>query len=102
MSIASMKKSYQILFLNARTFSGVFIAPVNDYVRSIINMAHGMGLKVTAEGVETKAQVNLLQSWQCDEMQGFFFSKPLPADEITKILGGKQHRLPAPKEAALP
>ena len=70
-------------------------------VRSIINMAHGMGLKVTAEGVETKTQANLLQCWHCDEMQGFFFSKPLPADEITKLLGGNQHNLPTQKEAAL-
>lgn len=49
-------------------------------------MARSMGLKVIAEGVETEAQANYLRSLQCDEMQGYFFSRPLPADQIMPLL----------------
>ncbi|HHD64471.1 MAG TPA: diguanylate cyclase [Desulfobulbaceae bacterium] len=54
-------------------------------VQSIISMAHGMGLKVTAEGVEEEAQVNLLLQYGCDEMQGFLFSKPVIENEATQL-----------------
>ena len=54
-------------------------------VKSIINMAHGMGLQVTAEGVENEIQSQMLYDFNCDEMQGFFFSKPVPHEEVTKL-----------------
>ncbi|VAW87345.1 diguanylate cyclase/phosphodiesterase (GGDEF & EAL domains) with PAS/PAC sensor(s) [hydrothermal vent metagenome] len=53
---------------------------------AIIAMAHSMKLKVIAEGVETKAQFNYLKSHSCDEVQGYYFSRPLPANEIVTIL----------------
>ncbi len=53
---------------------------------AIIAMAHSMKLKVIAEGVETKAQLSYLKSRSCDEVQGYYFSRPLPADEITAVL----------------
>jgi EAL domain-containing protein (putative c-di-GMP-specific phosphodiesterase class I) len=49
-------------------------------VTSIIAMAHALKLKVVAEGVETERQMNQLLALGCDEMQGFLFSKPVPAD----------------------
>jgi diguanylate cyclase (GGDEF)-like protein/PAS domain S-box-containing protein len=49
-------------------------------VTTIIVMAHALKLKVVAEGVETEQQMRQLQSLNCDEMQGFLFSKPVPAD----------------------
>jgi len=51
-------------------------------LRSIIEMAHGQGIKVTAEWVETEAQMEILRSSGCDFAQGYFFSPPLPADEF--------------------
>ncbi len=49
-------------------------------VSTIIKLAHSLQLKVVAEGVETEEQSNLLRLLSCDEMQGFLFSKPVPAD----------------------
>ena len=53
---------------------------------AIVAMAHILKLKVVAEGVETKGQESLLESQDCDEMQGFLFSKPVPAEEFEKLL----------------
>jgi diguanylate cyclase (GGDEF)-like protein len=55
--------------------------PVNDaIVRLIVDFAHTLGLKVTAEGVENERQVASLTAMKCDRAQGFYFSKPLPAE----------------------
>ncbi|MDF2570106.1 MAG: diguanylate cyclase domain protein [Sporomusa sp.] len=53
---------------------------------SIIALAHNLGLKVVAEGVETEEQRNLLQEWQCDAIQGYLISRPLPEAEVVKVL----------------
>ncbi|MBZ0154800.1 MAG: EAL domain-containing protein [Alphaproteobacteria bacterium] len=57
-------------------------------VNAVIVMAHKMRLKVIAEGVETEEQLSFLHSSKCDEMQGYLFSKPLPAEELGKRLAG--------------
>lgn len=49
-------------------------------VSTIISLAHGLNLKVVAEGVETDEQLRILRSLNCDEMQGFLFSRPVSAD----------------------
>lgn len=51
-------------------------------VRAIIAMAHSLSLKVVAEGVETTTQKDLLRQLECDIMQGYLASRPLPADEF--------------------
>ncbi len=55
-------------------------------VRAVVEMAHGMKLNVIAEGVETKDQFAYLQKYGCDEMQGFWFSKPLPVEAVSQLL----------------
>ena len=57
-------------------------------VGTVINLSHALKLKVVAEGVETVAQRRLLRMLDCDEMQGFLFSKPVPVDVFeAKFLG---------------
>jgi diguanylate cyclase (GGDEF)-like protein/PAS domain S-box-containing protein len=55
-------------------------------VRSTIELAHNLGLTVVAEGVETEAALELLVESQCDIAQGYLFSRPCPADELTRWL----------------
>jgi len=62
--------------------------------RAVITMAHHLKLKVVAEGVETAEQLALLISHQCDIIQGYFFSRPLPALEMAELLLGEK-TLPA-------
>jgi diguanylate cyclase (GGDEF)-like protein len=53
---------------------------------AIISMAKSLNLKVIAEGVETEAQMSFLRENHCDEIQGYYFSKPVSADELAKKL----------------
>lgn len=54
--------------------------------RAIIAMAQSLRLRVIAEGVETEGQLAYLRKYRCDEMQGYFFHRPLPAGEMTSVL----------------
>jgi diguanylate cyclase (GGDEF)-like protein len=64
-------------------------------VSTIISLAHALKLKVVAEGVETEEQARLLRLLNCDEMQGYLFSKPVPADQFEALFlppsGGLAH-----------
>jgi EAL domain-containing protein (putative c-di-GMP-specific phosphodiesterase class I) len=55
---------------------------------AIISMAKGLNLKVIAEGVENEAQMSFLRAHQCDEIQGYYFSKPLTVDRVSGKLRG--------------
>ncbi|MEM7565155.1 MAG: EAL domain-containing protein, partial [Pseudomonadota bacterium] len=59
-------------------------------VNSILAMSKHMGLKVVAEGVEMQQQFDLLKTFDCQYFQGYFFSKPLPCDEMETVLEGGQ------------
>lgn len=52
----------------------------------IISMAQQMGLRITAEGVESKDQLEFLQNIKCDDIQGFYFAKPMPVVDYEKII----------------
>jgi EAL domain-containing protein (putative c-di-GMP-specific phosphodiesterase class I) len=57
-----------------------------EIVRTILNLAGTLGLDVIAEGTETASQVDNLERLECRFGQGFFFSRPLPLDELRAIL----------------
>lgn len=79
-----------------RSFVRDITADADDasITRAVINMAHQLKLKVIAEGVETEGQLALLIANQCDEIQGYFFSRPVPANNLAEMLR-ENRRLPS-------
>lgn len=67
-------------------------------VRSTIDMSHALGLKVVAEGVEHGETRDLLRGWGCDTLQGYFFSRPLPADAFETWLKQQPHLAARPRK----
>ncbi|MDY0745947.1 EAL domain-containing protein [Paucibacter sp. R3-3] len=59
-------------------------------VQAILSMARSLGLRTVAEGVETSAQWDFLRDRACDEIQGFLFSRPMPADALVPLLRAAQ------------
>ena len=55
-------------------------------VRAMVTLAHDLNLRVVAEGIETEAELAFLKHLQCDEGQGYFFSKPQPAQALSEML----------------
>ncbi len=60
-----------------------------EIVKAIVILGHTLNLQVVAEGVEEADQVEFLRSIECDSMQGYFFSRPLPADAVTEFMTQK-------------
>ena len=78
-----------------RSFVHDVTAPTQDVsiTRALISMAHGLNMKVSAEGVENDSQLALLVASRCDEIQGYYFSPPVRADVIEAMLR-EDKRLP--------
>ena len=58
-------------------------------LEQVVSMAGKLDLGLLAEGVETKDQIELLQSIGCDQVQGYYYAKPMPEEEFFELL--KQH-----------
>jgi EAL domain-containing protein (putative c-di-GMP-specific phosphodiesterase class I) len=57
-------------------------------VRAMIKLGHDLGYRVVAEGIDSKAAWDLLSHWECDEGQGFYLGRPMPADALAIVLSG--------------
>ena len=96
-SLASLKR----LPINALKIDKSFVSEAPSepddaaLVMAIVTLAHNLRLKVIAEGVETEEQLRLLHLLRCDEIQGFLFSKPLPADAFVSLLDSHSGRATA-------
>jgi Amt family ammonium transporter len=79
---------FQVLKIDRSFVSGIGTrAEDTTIVAATLALAHGLGLKVVAEGVETQAQADLLTEDGCEELQGFLFARPGPASVIRRLLG---------------
>jgi diguanylate cyclase (GGDEF)-like protein/PAS domain S-box-containing protein len=79
---------FQVLKIDRSFVSGIGTrAEDTTIVAATLALAHGLGLKVVAEGVETQAQADLLTEDGCEELQGFLFARPGPASVIHRLLG---------------
>ena len=62
-------------------------------ISAIIDMANNMGMRTIAEGVETSEQLAFLRLHGCNEVQGYYFSRPIPAEEFTQYLKANSHQI---------
>ncbi|TAN75408.1 MAG: EAL domain-containing protein, partial [Gallionella sp.] len=62
---------------------------------AVINLGHSLKMQVIAEGVETVEQLDYLRARGCDEMQGYYFSRPLPAEDFARLV---REKLDAPEK----
>jgi EAL domain-containing protein (putative c-di-GMP-specific phosphodiesterase class I) len=58
----------------------------NSMIESIIHIGHQRNLRIVAEGVEKQEQMEFLARYKCDMAQGYYYSMPLPGDEVKKLL----------------
>ncbi|MCJ8319848.1 MAG: EAL domain-containing protein [Colwellia sp.] len=78
--------SFDVLKVDRSFISGIADDSADrNLVNAAISMAHSLGMKVVAEGVETEEQMYILEELNCDYVQGFLFSKPLPVKELYKF-----------------
>jgi EAL domain-containing protein (putative c-di-GMP-specific phosphodiesterase class I) len=60
--------------------------PTASITEAVVSMAHALGLSVVAEGIEERAQLELLERYGCDQAQGFYFSSAVPAPRFAELL----------------
>ena len=88
-SLAYLKRfPIHVLKLDKSFMDDLFRDDEDAIVRAVLNMAHGMNMKVVAEGVETLEQLEFLKKHSCDVMQGFYFSRPVSHEQIEALLAG--------------
>jgi diguanylate cyclase (GGDEF)-like protein len=87
-SLSYLKKlPLDVLKIDKSFVQDLMVSPEDaSLVMTIIALAHNLGLKVVAEGVETEEQLRFLHLLRCDEWQGFLYSKPVPADDLKELL----------------
>ncbi len=95
-SLSHLKRlSLEQLRIDQTFVQGLLTQPNDAAVtRSILALAQSMGMKVSAEGVETKEQHDMLASYGCIAFQGYFFGQPLPVGQFEKTLREKLHVQP--------
>ena len=87
-SLAQLKRfPFDFVKIDRSFIAGVDTNPEDAAIAAaIIAMAHSLHLRVVAEGVETRAQLDVMRSLQCDEIQGYYFSRPVTADGFDALL----------------
>ncbi|HEX9173343.1 MAG TPA: EAL domain-containing protein, partial [Telluria sp.] len=75
------------------------------FFQAIVSMAHALGMSVVAEGVETAAQLDVLRGLDCNEVQGYFIARPVPAGQMAQLMRRRylhQATVPGARASQLP
>jgi EAL domain-containing protein (putative c-di-GMP-specific phosphodiesterase class I) len=75
---------------------------VSDVLQAVVSLSRALRMRVTAEGVETEVQMNFLKALGCDEVQGFYWGRPMPAEEVALEILRDVQRLGPPAPAQVP
>ncbi len=83
--------SFDVIKIDRSFISGIGSACDEAVVRAMIGMAHTLSVKLLGEGVETAEQLDFLRREGCDQYQGYYFSRPIPADDFSRLLSRQMH-----------
>lgn len=85
-----MRLPFKVIKLDRSLLFGICQnKPAAIFYHSLVTTFKSLGYQLVAEGVENKAQADLLEEWQVDVIQGYYYAKPMPGDELIKMLNGK-------------
>lgn len=85
-----LETPFDVIKLDRRFMESMMVSGKGKLILEyVVAMADKLGLGLLAEGVETKEQVDLLQSIGCDQVQGYYYAKPMPQEEFYELLKGK-------------
>ena len=103
-SLAYLKRfPFDFLKIDRAFITDITKSPKDAMIATaVIAMGHSLNLRVVAEGVETEEQLDYLRRHRCDEIQGYYFSRPVPAAEFEAMLQDEKRLAPAPGASVLP
>ena len=82
-----LETPFDVIKLDKRFIEGMMVSSKGKLIlEQVVSMANGLELGLLAEGVETKEQVELLQKIGCDQVQGYYYAKPMPKEEFYELL----------------
>ncbi|MDE6204178.1 MAG: EAL domain-containing protein, partial [Lachnospiraceae bacterium] len=86
-----LETPYDVIKLDRKFMENMMVSNKGRLIlEQVVLMANKLELGILAEGVETKEQVELLQSIGCDQVQGFYYAKPMPEEEFFELLKKQQ------------
>lgn len=85
-----LETPFDVIKLDKRFMENMMVSDKGKLIlEQVVAMSNKLGLELLAEGVETKEQVDLLRSIGCDQVQGYYYAKPMPAEEVFALLKEK-------------
>lgn len=85
-----LETPFDVIKLDKRFMENMMLSDKGKLIlEQVVAMSNKLGLELLAEGVETKEQVDLLRSIGCDQVQGYYYAKPMPAEEVFALLKEK-------------
>lgn len=86
-----LETPFDVIKLDKKFMENMMVSDKGRLIlEQVVSMANKLDLGLLAEGVETKEQVELLQSIGCDQVQGYYYAKPMPEEEFFELLGGQK------------
>lgn len=88
-----LETPFDVIKLDKKFMENMMVSGKGQLIlEQVVSMANKLELGLLAEGVETKEQIELLESIGCDQVQGYYYAKPMPEDEFFELLLGQEHR----------